>query len=109
MVIVVAAWMLDAAACAGMALGAPRVTVSALVELHQLLIERGFRQSSLVGPTIVQEERCHPRPTPAQHGIRFGKASGDEPPERRIALARLASLLLEAADVAAGERDDDER
>jgi hypothetical protein len=29
--------------------------------------------------------------------------------ERRIALARLASLLLEAANVAAGERDDDKR
>jgi hypothetical protein len=31
------------------------------------------------------------------------------PSERRIALARLASLLLEAADVAAEERDDGER
>ena len=29
--------------------------------------------------------------------------------ERRMALARLASLLLEAAGVAAEERDDDER
>ena len=33
-VIVVAAWMLDPAACTGMALGAPCVSVSALVELH---------------------------------------------------------------------------
>ena len=39
-VIVVAAWMLDPATCAGMAFGAPHVTVFALVELHQLLIER---------------------------------------------------------------------
>ena len=31
------------------------------------------------------------------------------PAERGTALARLASLLLEAAGVAAGERDDDER
>jgi len=31
------------------------------------------------------------------------------PSERLIALARLASLLLEAAGVAAGKRDDDER
>ena len=54
---VVAAWMLDAAACAGMALGAPRVTVSALAELHQLLVERGFRRSSSDGPTIVLEEQ----------------------------------------------------
>src|SRR5215204_3971805 len=36
-VIVVAAWMLDPVACAGMELGAPRVAVSALAELHQLL------------------------------------------------------------------------
>ena len=29
--------------------------------------------------------------------------------ERRIAVARLASLLLEAANIAAEERDDDQR
>jgi len=34
---------------------------------------------------------------------------GMSPSERRTALARLASLLLEAVGVAAGERDDDER
>ena len=31
------------------------------------------------------------------------------PSERRVALARLANLLLEAADVAVEERDDDQR
>src|SRR6266478_9066133 len=56
-VIVVAAWMLDPAACAGMGLGAPRVTLAALAELHQLLTERGFRQSSRDDPTIVQEQQ----------------------------------------------------
>src|SRR5260370_15410723 len=61
-VIVVAAWMLDAAACAGMALGAPRVTLAALAELHQLLTEGGFRRSSRDDPTIVQE-RCRPAST----------------------------------------------
>src|ERR1700730_11238307 len=50
--IVVAAWMLDPVACAGMGFGAPRVAVSALVELHHLLIEGGFRRSSRDGPTI---------------------------------------------------------
>src|SRR5437660_10787393 len=34
-VIVVAAWMLDPVACAGMSLGAPRVKLAALAELHQ--------------------------------------------------------------------------
>jgi hypothetical protein len=50
-VIVVTAWMLDPAACAGMALGAPSVTLAALAELHQLLTERGFKRSSRDDPT----------------------------------------------------------
>jgi len=85
-VIVVAAWMLDHVACAGMELGAPRVTLSALAELHQLLIEYGFRRSSSDGPTIVHEER-HENPAtidtsigslaPARHPIRIGKTARD--------------------------------
>src|SRR5215213_938563 len=55
-VIVVAAWMLDPAACAGMELGAPRVAVSALAELHRLLIEHGFRRSSPGGPMTIREK-----------------------------------------------------
>ena len=49
--------MLDPAACAGMSLGAPRVKLAALAELHQLLVERGFRRSSRDDPTIVAEEQ----------------------------------------------------
>jgi hypothetical protein len=87
-VVVVAAWMLDPAACAGMGLGVPRVSASALVDLHQLLIERGFRRSCLDEPTIVQEKRDEkPVDTgaaicsaaPAQHAVRFQKASWDQP------------------------------
>jgi hypothetical protein len=37
------------------------------------------------------------------------KLRGLSPSERRTALARLASLLMEAAGVAVEERDDDER
>ena len=85
-VIVVAAWMLDAAACAGMALGTPRVAISALVELHRLLIEGGFRRSSLDESTIVQEEQDEEptdnnathRAASAQHSVRFRKAPGDD-------------------------------
>ena len=86
-IIVVAAWMLDAAACAGMALGSPRVSVLALVELHQLLTERGFRRSSPDHSTIVQEEQGEEPahvgdairgPTPARYPVRFGKASRDQ-------------------------------
>src|SRR5689334_11680491 len=64
-VLVVAAWMLDAAACAGMELGMPRVTIAALAELRQLLIAHGFRRSSLDGSTIVQEKQ---RENPAAIG-----------------------------------------
>jgi len=37
------------------------------------------------------------------------KLRGLSPPERRTALVRLASLLMEAAGVVVEERDDDER
>ena len=106
---VVAAWMLDPAACAGMELGTPRVTIAALAELHQLLIEHGFRRSSSGGSTIVREKRDENpadinavigSPAPAQHAVRFGKAARHDPGGApQISLARLASLLLEAAGV----------
>jgi hypothetical protein len=87
-ILVVAAWMLDAAACAGMELGMPRVTMAALAELHQLLVEHGFRRRFLDGPTIVQgKQREDPadinavigRPAAAQHPVRFDKAAGHDP------------------------------
>jgi hypothetical protein len=96
-VIVIAAWMLDPIACAGMEIGAPRVTVPALIELHSLLIEGGFRRSSSDDSRIVQEELDEdPAITsaavnasaPAQHGARFRKPSRDEPnraPDRTCA------------------------
>lgn len=58
------------------------------------------------------------QPTPAllpaaphQLSIPFetGRLRGMSPSERSTALVRLASLLLEAAGVAAWEHDDDER
>ena len=51
------AWMLDRAACAGMRIGEPRVSLSALVALHDLLAEQGFRQP-FPGDQAVIEERC---------------------------------------------------
>jgi hypothetical protein len=111
--------MLDPGACAGMGFGAPHVAISALVELHHLLIESGFRQSSRDDLTIVQEEqdeRSLPTPAllpaaPRQLSMPFdpGRLRGVSPAERSTALVRLASLLLEAAGVAAGEPVDDER
>ena len=48
---------------------------------------------------------------PRQHAIPFEsvRLRGMTAAERRISLTRLASLLLQAAGIAAGERDDDER
>ena len=48
---------------------------------------------------------------PRQLSMPFDSARlrGMTPAERRISLARLASLLLEAAGVAAGESDNGER
>jgi hypothetical protein len=52
-----------------------------------------------------------PPAAPHQLSIPFetGRLRGMSPSERSTALIRLASLLLEAAGVAAGEHDDDER
>ena len=48
---------------------------------------------------------------PRQLSIPFDSTGlrGMTPSERRVALARLASVLLEAADIAVEERDDDQR
>jgi hypothetical protein len=114
----IASWMLDRVACAGMAtIGAPRVTVSALLELHHLLIEGGFRRSSRDDHTIVRGSNMRKRPAPAPSSTVSRQLSMAldsvrlqcmSPSERSTVLARLASLLLEAAGVAAGKCDDDE-
>jgi hypothetical protein len=80
-VTVVAAWMLDPVVCAGMEIGAPRVSLASLVDLHQLLIAQGFRRSSMNDATVVPEEHDEAAPTeaasgfaPAEHGTRSRKA-----------------------------------
>jgi hypothetical protein len=85
----IAAWMLDPVACAGMeTIGAPRVAISALFELHHLLIERGLRRSSrddhgfVLGEQYEESTRVGPVgriPASAEHGPRFGRATGHEP------------------------------
>jgi hypothetical protein len=78
--------MLDPATCAGMTFGAPRVSVAALAELHQLLIERGFRRSSLDDSTIAQEEQdekaadiaAASRAASTQHSVRLKGAPWDQ-------------------------------
>jgi hypothetical protein len=52
-----------------------------------------------------------PSAAPRQLSMPFdsGRLWGMSPSERSTALARLVSLLLDAAGAAVGERDDDER
>lgn len=54
-VTVVAAWMLDAVACADMEIGAPRVAVPALADLQRLLTTLGFRTDSQGDSTVALE------------------------------------------------------
>ena len=90
---VIAEWMLDAAACSALVLGEPRVSLAALCNLHQLLINRHLRGNSPDDSTIVREKRNAQatkrrsgRPAvvatdiaPDEHDVRLGRASGDEP------------------------------
>jgi len=87
-VIAMAAWMLDPAACAGMGLGTPRVSLSSLAELHQLLVEHGFRRSSPDGPMTIREEQdenpaeigaATDSAAPAQYPVRSRKAMRNDP------------------------------
>jgi len=83
-VVVVAAWMLDPVACAGMAMGVPRVSLAALNDLHRLLVTYGSERSSADDATVVQEEQdeavsTKPARTPTAPGTRFRQASWDEP------------------------------
>jgi len=59
---VVAEWMLDASACVGMEIGAPRVSVAALADLDDLLKRRGLRRSCS-GDSAAGEEQPDARPT----------------------------------------------
>ena len=57
LIVKAAAWALDPAACAGMQIGAPRVTPAALSALHDLLAAQGLREG-FSGERIVIEERA---------------------------------------------------
>jgi hypothetical protein len=68
-VIVVAAWMLSATACARMELGAPRVFLEALDELHLLLSQQGLRRSCA--------GVCHTREEPHEPGFQTAPTLDD--------------------------------
>jgi len=90
--IVVMAWMLDQASCAGMETGPPQISAEALVDLHRLLTEHGFRGSFPDDSGVVQEV-CNERHvtadgnfqanTSAQHGVGFDGIDRDKPGRAR--------------------------
>lgn len=89
----IAAWMLDPIACAGMEAGQPRVSATALRDLHRLLTKRDLRGNSLDSPDIVQEIRYEhfakgssnqsavatAEATPEAPSVRHSRASAVEP------------------------------
>jgi hypothetical protein len=86
-VVVLAAWMLDPVACAGMESGEPRVCVAALVELHRLLSDTGFRGNSPGDSYIVQEKQNgHPAQTAQSGPDALVAADGSPPTPHRVRL-----------------------
>jgi len=57
MAIVIAAWMLDRSACAGLEIGEPQVSVPALVDLERLLKNQGLRRVVSNDAGVVWETR----------------------------------------------------
>ena len=104
--------MLDPAVCVSMNLGEPRVAVSALRELHNLLVERDLRGNSPNDSTFVQEEcnefDVHSHSTAAtgvisspaseQPGVHFSPAFQDE------FIAESASIELSRQPASVGRR-----
>src|SRR6266851_7638842 len=104
-VVSIAAWMLDAVTCAGMTTGAPRVDCVALMELHQLLIDKGRNRRSPIDTAIVQEERHEDHPSP-------GRDAGlptVEPVVRRKMPGRIEAGGTEQGKAAAGANPDASR
>jgi len=91
-VLVMAAWMLDAASCSGMELGEPCASVAALADLHHLLSALGFRRSSCGVFHTEYEEQDDPSTkitfdhafgtpdgaTPTEHCVRVSGTRGNE-------------------------------
>ena len=85
-VITAPAWMIDPVVCAEMDLGAPRVSLAALLKLHKLLIERRFQRGSPDGFTIAETQHEDPATpdtisrdrSPDQHAVRLPEAEGAE-------------------------------
>jgi hypothetical protein len=119
-IVVLADWMLDPAACAGMErLGAPRVDLATLRNLTRLLAERGFGQHSSRDPRIAREVQnaqvtqvgsrnsdggANDR-SPTQHQVRFRPVGNDESARARES----GSSPGKSPGASGGRRDKGER
>ena len=83
LVIKIAAWMLDSAACAGMEIGAPRASLAALSDLHYRLVAQCFRRSSFDERAVIEEKADEVLAGPA--GAMAAKATAPAPPAGRMA------------------------
>jgi hypothetical protein len=120
------AWMCDATICGAMSLGAPQVSLSALIELREILTGHCASAALISGPAITSSD-CSKQPEKSNeaNGPRIqATASAVTPARGRGAIVRgkareivaiLADLLLEALgkEVAVpasngGDRDESE-
>ena len=114
-VALVPSWMLDAVVCAGMELSEPEISLTALAELHRLLIDTGVALNSREAANLSREETdddrlasCSTIPTPDRTGARITGASGPEPVRAhdRVGIADdlpdSPSLVLAVYEVALG-------
>ncbi len=100
--------MLDPAVCAGMELDVPRVTAAALINLHRLLIEFGFRKSFQDESHIVLENRDEQKTAtndaagaaPAEHRVRSEQTARNGPLR-----ARKSARASRRPPDASGKRD----
>lgn len=109
--------MLDPVACAGMAVGRPRVELAALVELnrllggspnpahsqieHALIREKGSEASQIAGSGILASAD--------DPLVRQRKTEGLAVHERDKVVLALAQILMQAAGLKVEELDDDKR
>ena len=97
--------------CTSMEMGEPRVEVTSLIELHRLLTERGFRQTSTDGLTAIQKARhediaitrdiANTDPT-TEHTVRYTADAGPE----RYGTQRRCHQAGKLSDGHGGRRDE---
>ena len=118
LIIMIPAWTLDRASCAGMEIGAPHASLVALAAPHEVLVGQGFRRSSSDAGTVRKAALNEAfactggaggRTPTAQHAAGHTGAAWPEPGGTGRGRGHaLVGLLRGAVDLAV-KTDDDER